>query len=73
MARISGTPLKSVFTSRLLKSEGNHTIAEIASCVELEGSEEEKESISRKGSSLTQIKRYRIETLHRDRSANGNR
>jgi hypothetical protein len=69
VARISGTPLKSVFTSWLLKSEGNHTIAEIASCFELEGTEEEKKAFLEKAphllkSSVIGLKHY-IETGQR--------
>ena len=40
VATIPGTPVKSGFTSWLLKSKGNQTIAKILSHFELEGTEE---------------------------------
>jgi hypothetical protein len=42
VATIPGTPVKSGFTSWLLRSKDNQTIAKIPSHFELEGTEEEK-------------------------------
>ena len=72
VATIPGTPVKSGFTSWLLKSEGNQTIAKILSHFELEGTEEEKNAFLENvpqllKSSLMGLKRYaetgkRVET-----------
>jgi hypothetical protein len=63
VATIPGTPVKSGFTSWLLRSEGNQTIAKILSHFELIGTEEEKNAFLENApqllkSSLMGLKRY---------------
>ncbi|MGH9978420.1 MAG: SRPBCC family protein [Nitrososphaeraceae archaeon] len=63
VATIPGTPVKSGFTSWLLRSKGNQTIARILSYFELMGTEEEKnvfleDSPQLLKSSLMGLKRY---------------
>jgi hypothetical protein len=63
VATIPGTPVKSGFTSWLLRSKDNQTIAKIPSHFELEGTEEEKNAFLEDvpqllKSSLMGLKRY---------------
>jgi uncharacterized protein YndB with AHSA1/START domain len=63
VATIPGTPVKSGFTSWLLRSQGNQTIAKILSHFELTGTEEEKNAFLENApqllkSSLMGLKRY---------------
>jgi len=63
VATIPGTPVKSGFTSWLLRNEGNQTIAEMLSHFELLGAEEEKNAFLKNApqllkSSLMGLKRY---------------
>lgn len=69
VATVPGTAVKSGFTSWLLESEGDHTMAKIASYFELEGTEEEKKAFLEKAphllkSSVIGLKHY-IETGQR--------